>query len=211
MNLKVRANEMRNFFNDKIDSYDNVHESFMDTKKVLVDSLDYNVTKVLDLGAGTGLELIHLFNRFPNASVTVIDVSEMMLNELKKRDFATSVECICGDFFEIDFGKDYDAVISTSALHHFNEIDKLRLYKKIFSCLKENGQFINSDKVCLTQEEQDLCLSEYLNNPNLRPHMDTPLTKDNEIKLLEEAGFNSVSSIESLSLKDNYALTKAIK
>ena len=211
MNLKVRANEMRSFFNSKIDSYDQVHESFMDTKKALVESLDDNTFKVLDLGAGTGLELIYLFERFPNINVTVIDVSENMLRELKNRYFEGNVNCICGDFFEVDFGNDYDAVISTSALHHFNEVDKLRLYKKVLSCLKDNGLFINCDKVALSIEEQDKCLRDYNDNPNMRPHMDTPLTKDNEVKILNEAGFSSVHDIESVLLKDNYALIKAVK
>ena len=37
----------------------------MDTKKALVDSLSGDIHKVLDLGAGTGLELIHLFEKYP--------------------------------------------------------------------------------------------------------------------------------------------------
>lgn len=60
----------------------------METKKTLADNLDKDTSKILDLGAGTGLELIHLFEIYPNASVTVIDISENMLNELSKRAFA---------------------------------------------------------------------------------------------------------------------------
>lgn len=59
----------------------------------------------MDLGAGTGLELIHIFELFPNARVTVIGINENMLEELKKRDFSNFVKIICGDFFEVDFWK----------------------------------------------------------------------------------------------------------
>ena len=132
MDLYERNQKQRIFFNEKIASYDQVHEIYMETKKSLTDYLDKNITKILDLGAGIGFELIHLFEIYPNASVTVIDISENMLKELSKRDFANCVTMICGDFFEKDFGNNYDAVISTSALHHF---------KPEFDCLKSGGLF----------------------------------------------------------------------
>lgn len=141
MDLYERNQKQRIFFNEKIASYDQVHEIYMETKKSLTDYLDKNITKILDLGAGIGFELIHLFEVYPNASVTVIDISENMLKELSKRDFANRVTMICGDFFEKDFGNNYDAVISTSALHHFKPEEKLILYKKIFDCLKSGGLF----------------------------------------------------------------------
>lgn len=162
MNLKNRNNNMIEFFDRKVEGYDEIHKQFMDTKTMITKSLDENTMKVLDLGAGTGLELIPLFDRFPNAKVTAIDITEKMLNELRKRPFANRVKTICGDFFGVNFGNNYDAVISTSALHHFTEEDKLKLYKKVFECLKENGQFINADKFVNTQEEQENLLQEYI-------------------------------------------------
>ena len=147
MNLYERNQKQRTFFNEKIDSYDDVHSTYMETKKTLGDSLDKETKKILDLGAGTGLELIHVFELFPSAEVTVIDITENMLEELKKRSFA-----------------DHVAVISTSALHHFKIEEKIKLYKKIYDCLKENGQFINCDKIALTQEIEDGQLYELEHN-----------------------------------------------
>ncbi len=209
MNLFERNQKQRNFFNEKIDSYDQVHETYMETKKTLAESLDKNTSKILDLGAGTGLELIHLFELYPNASVTVIDISENMLNELSKRNFSKNVTIICGDFFESNFGNDYDAVISTSALHHFKPEEKLILYKKIFDCLKSNGLFINCDKISLSQEEQNNSMYELENNIDNYKHIDTPLTVENEINILKQVGFIDVSS--SKVDKSDYSLIKARK
>ncbi len=209
MDLYERNQKQRTFFNEKIDSYDQVHETYMETKKMLADSLDKDTKKILDLGAGTGLELIHLFEVFPDASVTVVDISENMLDELSKRDFANRVTRICGDFFEIDFGNNYDAVVSTSALHHFKPKEKEILYKKIFDCLKENGQFINCDKVSLSQEDQEHSMYELENNIDNYKHIDTPLTIENEITILEQVGFIDISSNEVD--KSNYSLIKARK
>lgn len=209
MNLYERNQKQRAFFNEKIDSYDDVHNTYMETKKTLADNLDKDAKKILDLGAGTGLELIHLFELFPSAEVTVIDITENMLEKLKKRSFANHVSTICGDFFEVEFGENYDAVISTSALHHFKYEEKLKLYKKILECLKENGQFINCDKIAQTQEIEEHQLYELENNIENHNHIDTPLTVEHEIEVLKRVGFIEITS--SNVDKEDYSLIKARK
>ena len=209
MNLHERNQKVRAFFNEKIDTYDDVHKEFMQTKTVLADNLNKDVKRILDLGAGTGLELIHLFELFPEADVTVIDITENMLEKLKQRSFASHVTTICGDFFEVPFGENYDAVISTSALHHFKKEEKMKLYKKIFECLRNNGEFINCDYIALTQEIEDEQLYELENNMDGDKHIDIPLTVENELEILKAVGFEDVTS--SNVDKESYSLIKARK
>ncbi len=209
MDLNERNQNMRNFFNEKIDTYDNVHEQFLPTKNALANTLRESDIEILDLGAGTGLELIHLFEIKPNAHVTAVDISEKMLEKLKERTFKDRVSIIKGDFFEVDFGNNYDAVISTSALHHFNREDKLRLYRKIYDSLKENGIFINSDKVANSIEEEQKLLEDYYKYKDERPHCDTPLSIESEEHLLREANFME-TDIKPVD-KDNYRLIIAKK
>lgn len=209
MNLQERNQKVRAFFNEKIDTYDDVHKEFMQTKTVLADNLDKDVKRILDLGAGTGLELIHLFELFPKADVTVIDITENMLDKLKQRSFADHVTTICGDFFEVPFGEKYDAVISTSALHHFKKEEKMKLYKKIFECLRNNGEFINCDYIALTQEIEDEQLYELEHNMDDDKHIDIPLTVENELEILKTVGFEDV--IATNVDKESYSLIKARK
>lgn len=192
MDLKERNNNIRDFFNDKIKEYDNVHSQFMDTKAMITNSLNNDIKKVLDLGVGTGLELVSLFKRFPNAEVTAIDITENMLEELKKREFSSKVKTICGDFFEVDFGDSYDAVISSAALHHFFKEDKIRLYQKIYKALKEGGQFINSDRFVLTEKEERSMMDLFHKNQNNKIHIDTPLSIETEKEILEKVGFKNI-------------------
>ena len=209
MNLYERNQKQRTFFNEKSLTYDEVHSTLMETKKELADNLDKDAKKVLDLGAGTGLELIHLFELFPNIKVTVIDITENMLEELKKRSFSNNVTTICGDFFEVEFGNDYDAVISTSALHHFKKEEKEILYKKIYACLKDNGQFINSDRIALTEEFEKQQVYELDNNIENYKHIDTPLTVEHELEILKRVGFQDITSSD-VDIED-YSLIKARK
>lgn len=209
MNLKERNFNMRKFFNEKIDGYDNVHNSYMSTKTRITDSLREDALRILDLGVGTGLELIPLFEKFPNMEVVAIDITENMLKELKKRPFADKVTIVCGDFFEVDFGNGFDAVISTSALHHFLKEDKYVLYKKIYDSLKQGGQFINADRIVDTLEEEKKFLDDYYCNKDKRPHLDTPLAVSTEKEILEVVGFCDITFEDDE--KDTYKLMKTIK
>lgn len=209
MELDARNRRMQEFFDRKADGYDEVHLSMMDSKTAITNAMPDNTVKILDLGIGTGLELVPLYEKFPDMEVTGIDISENMLAELAKRDFYPHITPVCGSFFTVEFGENYDAVISSAALHHFDETDKAALYRKIFGCLKPGGVFLNSDKVAASQEEQNLCLRDYLTNPEMYSHMDTPLTVENETNLLLAAGFRNV---ECRTVTDkNYRLLIAVK
>lgn len=192
MDLSKRTDEMRSFFNRVANiNYDEVHTQMLNCKTPIAAALPENTQRILDLGAGTGLELTAVFERFPNVRVTAIDVSEDMLAILSRRPFADRVAIRCADFFEADFGQDYDAVISSAALHHFEESVKARLYTKIYASLRPGGVFINSDKCAESQEQQDMFFREFERDGHNHSHFDTPLTAANELKLLQQAGFQS--------------------
>ena len=87
--------------------------------------------------------------------------------------------------------------------------EKIKLYKKIYECLKENGQFINCDKIALSQEIEDGQLYELETNIENHGHIDTPLTVEHEIEVLKMVGFQEITS--SNVDKDDYSLIKARK
>ncbi len=207
MNIKDRNDNMKAFFDRKADGYDDVHAAFLDTKNAMIQYLSDCTKSVLDLGAGTGLELRALFERFPDVEVTAIDISEQMLDILNAH--FPNVKTIAGDFFNTDFGSGYDAVISTSALHHWDEENKLKMYKMVFDSLNNAGTFVNSDKIAETQAEQDEWLGYWNNSPEMMAHIDTPLTPENEVKLLKAAGFASVTVYPAP--KDDYRVIVAVK
>lgn len=209
MDLQARNQNLKAFFDRKTIGYDNVHAAFMDSKRALTAALPDTTARVLDLGAGTGLELIPLYERFPDIRVTAVDLSEDMLSVLRTREFADRVTFTVGDFFTADLGEGYDAVISTSALHHFTPEDKVRLYRRVHDALRPGGLFLNADKTAATLEEQEACFREQAENPDKYPHMDTPLTVDAEVKVLTEAGFR-VAHTEALT-NEKYVLFVAVK
>ena len=189
MDLKERNQTLKEFFDRKTVGYDDVHIAFMESKRALTQALPDGTAKVLDLGAGTGLELIPLVERFPDVQITAADISSDMLGTLMERPFADRVTCVIGDFFETDFGSDFDAMISTSALHHFAPEDKLRLYRRVYDALRLGGLFLNADKTAPNPAAQEEDFRQLAEDPHRWPHMDTPLTVGAECTVLEQSGF----------------------
>ncbi len=191
--LTARNDDLRRFFAERVATYDDVHTPFIPTKNALTERLPEGTRRVLDLGAGTGLELIALFDRFPDAAVTAVDLSEEMLAQLRARPFADRVTCICGSFFDADLGEGYDAVISTSALHHFTPAQKVDLYTRVRACLRPGGLFLNSDYIAETDAEEAMLADRLRDNDGSYAHVDTPLTIPHECEALRNADFARIA------------------
>jgi tRNA (cmo5U34)-methyltransferase len=154
--------------------------------------------QVLDLGVGTGLELDAVFDRLPHATVTGIDVSPAMLKRLsdKHRPWSDRLHLIHGSFLERDLGRDaFDTVISTMALHHWLPHIKLDLYRRIRVALRGGGVFVNGDYI-ESKLESNRRLAAFAASgvpENHSQHIDLPLTEDDEVQLLHQAGFENVT------------------
>lgn len=170
-------------------------------------------SRVLDLGCGTGLELEKYFPLCPSARVTGIDLSEAMLNALKKKFTDKDITLIVGSYFDLPLGENvFDAAVSVESLHHFTKDEKIPLYKKLHTALRANGYLILTDYFAATDDEeqthrnnlnalkaeQGICDDEFY-------HYDTPLTVQHETEALLEAGFASVEVL------NNWGATYTIK
>lgn len=158
---------------------------------------------LLDLGCGTGLELEGIFERFPDVSVTGIDLTKAMLDRLSEKYQGKNITLICGDYFTVGLGRErFDTAISFQTMHHFSHEKKINLYRKIRDSLKSGGVYIECDYMVETQAEEDKW---YLENVRIRKeqgisddefyHYDTPCTIENQIKMFKAAGFSSAEKV----------------
>ncbi|MDD1681949.1 MAG: class I SAM-dependent methyltransferase, partial [Methanoregula sp.] len=98
-------------------------------------------------GAGTGLLSAFLLEKFPEARLTLMDISENMLDMARKR-FATrpGTGYIICDYSRSELGGPHDIICSALSIHHLSPEDKRLLFKRIFTALKPGGMFVNADQ-----------------------------------------------------------------
>jgi tRNA (cmo5U34)-methyltransferase len=103
---------------------------------------------ILDIGAGTGLLSALILRKYPDASLTLVDLSDPMLGIAKER-FAErkDMRYITGDYSSVDFAGHYDLICSALSIHHLEQAAKHQLYQKIFEALHPGGIFVNADQV----------------------------------------------------------------
>ena len=210
--------KMSDFFEARLDGYDkhmmtnieSANEFYPFTAKQLPIAEN---CQVLDLGCGTGLELQEYYTLNSSAKVTGIDLSQGMLAELKRKFVGKDITLVLGSYFDVSLGENvFDAAVSVESLHHFTKEEKVSLYSKLHTALKNKGYFILTDYFSLSDEEEQMHRRNLLAlkaeqgiTDDEFYHYDTPLTVKHESEALVEAGF---SSVEVLS---NWGATYTVK
>ncbi len=199
--------KMNEFFTARVDGYDEhmlnevdgCREAYGEMSRIVPE----NTKNLLDLGCGTGLELEAIFKRFPDISVTGIDLTKAMLDKLEEKYRGKNITLIQGDYFRTDLGQNrFDTAISFQTMHHFSHEMKIGLYRKICDSLKSGGVYIECDYMVETQAEEEYWYAENVrirreqNIPeNEFYHYDTPCTIENQIKMFKAAGFLNAEKV----------------
>ena len=118
----------------------------------LVLALPFNqsqLIRVIDLGCGTGTIASRIKDVYPQAQITCVDIAEKMLHIAQtKLGDAGGMRYQLENFEKYEFDSVYDVAVSSLALHHLvNEEDKIKFYKKIYTCLSPGGVFYNADVI----------------------------------------------------------------
>lgn len=188
---------------------------YIEMIEALLSVIYFDKTKkinVLDLGCGTGNLSKRVLDKYPNANIVCVDISQNMINIARQKlvDYK-NVEFVVGDIEEIEFKDKYDLVVSSLVLHHLITDDiKKNFYKKIFNMLNENGIFVNADVVIGTSNflqdinisswikyMQKSCSDEEIFSKWLKAYEqeDRPSKLMHQIEWLKEIGFHNIDII----------------
>jgi SAM-dependent methyltransferase len=203
----VKLERMDDFFTLRVDEYEHHMLTIEDVAAgyiKMVQILPDGINKLLDLGCGTGLELDEIFKRFPNLSVTGIDLTPKMLEQLERKHRSRKLNLICDNYLNTDFGcKQFDAVISFETMHHFSHLQKLQVYKNIHKALCEGGVYVECDYMVETKEQENFFFAELEKLKNEQQilseselyHYDTPTTFETQCELLNKAEFTNIQQV----------------
>jgi ubiquinone/menaquinone biosynthesis C-methylase UbiE len=106
--------------------------------------------KVLDIAAGHGMYGIALARHNPNAEVVAVDWKNVLAvarENAEKAGVSGRHRSIEGSAFEVDFGDEYDIVLITNFLHHFNAETNESFLRKVHRALKPGGRAVTVEFV----------------------------------------------------------------
>jgi len=165
---------------------------------------------ILDIGGGTGLFSLFLLEKYPYAAVSLIDLSEKMLDvaKLRFKDNA-NIKYIIEDYTKYVFTEKYDVIISSLSIHHLTDEQKRELFKTCYAILKPNGILVNADQVLGSTKYADVfnrkVWKQYIEKSGLsneeimsaygRMKLDKEAKVEHQLKWLEEAGFDDVECV----------------
>jgi ubiquinone/menaquinone biosynthesis C-methylase UbiE len=106
--------------------------------------------RVLDIAAGHGLFGIVFAQHHPNVEVTALDwpgVLAVAQENAQKAGVAGRYHLLPGSAFDVDYGSDYDLVLITNFLHHFDPSTNENLLRKIHASLGATGRAVTLEFV----------------------------------------------------------------
>lgn len=118
-------------------------------------------TNVLDIGFGTGILTTQLYNNGYN--ITGIDFSSNMIGIAKQKmpqatfinqDFSKGLPCEIKNYH-------FDFIISTYAIHHLTDKEKINFIKSLLPMLNKTGMILFGDVSFVSRNQLEKCKTKY--------------------------------------------------
>ena len=140
-------------------------------------------SQILDLGSGSGL----IVNKIESyvSKIVCVELFEEFSKFIKK---SNKIKVINANLLDFKIDRQFDIVTAFGVMHHFDEGEVAKIYKKCLSMVKDGGvlvvknQFGVNEKVVVDGFSKDLGEDYYANYRQV----------DEEVLLLEEIGFNKI-------------------
>ena len=229
---KSTVEEIRQRFDNDVDRFSNLETGQSATVDAAL-ALDLitesaavvtpNAKSMLDIGCGAGNFSLKLRQRLPEIEVTLIDLSQPMLDRASER-LKVGVTAIQVDIREYDLpAESLDIVLAGAVLHHLRtEAEWISVFRKIHQALRPGGSFWIFDMVEHEIKSVHRIMwrryGEYLSafkGDEYRDHVfayidkeDTPRSLIFQLDMLRQAGF---SRLEVLHKNSCFAAFGAVK
>jgi tRNA (cmo5U34)-methyltransferase len=166
----MRTNNTRAVFDATAATYDRdrmklipAHEAFY---AAALEQIPTDATRIVELGAGSGLFSAMIRAAFPKAHLHLIDFSQPMLDLARQRlGESPNLTYVLADYTTEPLPTPCDAVISALSIHHLEDEQKRVILPLIFAALRPGGLFINADHIAgPTPELENLYQQRWLND-----------------------------------------------
>lgn len=111
--------------------------------------------KILELGCGTGNLTRRVAQRFPDAELTIVDVSTESLDVCRQNNAGREMKALAKDMRELDFSPaTFDMIVSSIAIHHLTSAEKQELFNRCQTWLRSEGILSFADQ--FSSEEKSI-------------------------------------------------------
>ncbi len=164
-------------------------------ESTLLEFVPPTAARILDLGTGDGRLLALVKSNCPDATAVAIDFSPAMLEAVGKR-FAgdPSVNVMAHNLEDLlpECGN-FDAVVSSFAIHHLIHDRKRALYAEIYARLNPGGVFCNLEHVAsVTPELHEEFLHRIGYTAETEDASNKLLDVESQLRWMREIGFSDV-------------------
>ena len=234
--MKSTVDEIRQRFDNEVDRFSNLQTGqsatvdaplALDLISEAAAATNPQARRILDIGCGAGNYTLKLLARLPNLDVTLIDLSQPMLDKAQERIRVVSkgaIRAIQGDMREVELGQAaFDIVLASATLHHLRTDEQWHsMFTKLHRALVPGGALWIFDLVDYELSPvRDMMKRRYaayldsLKGPEYRQEVfgyvekeDTPKPIVFQIELLRAVGFRT---IEVLHMNSCFATFGAVK
>jgi len=225
--MKSSVDEIRQRFDNDVERFSNLETGQSSTVDApLMMSLatraaaltNPKAIDLLDVGCGAGNYSLKLLESLPNLNVTLVDLSQPMLDRSVQRISAVStgeIRVCQGDIRNLEFASaQFDIILAAAVLHHLRGEEEWRaVFSKFFTILKPEGSVWIVDLIeHATPAVQTLMMERYsdhlisLQGEDYRDKVfdyvereDTPRPLLFQVNLLREIGFEQVDILHKNS------------
>lgn len=148
-------------------------------------------SRVLDLGSGTGNTILSIPT---DCRVVAVDISTKMLKVARTKLSSRIISYVVSDileFFESPSTRNFDIVMSSYAIHHLTNDEKVVLFSCIKSILHPGGRAVFVDLMYNNESERKRLIEKYCDNIEVTGSIEEEFywNVDSSVKKLVELGF----------------------
>ncbi|MEO7192281.1 MAG: class I SAM-dependent methyltransferase [Vicinamibacterales bacterium] len=161
MKPKSTVDEIRARFDNDVERFSNLETGqsatidaplMLDLVAEAAAAMTPRAAALLDIGCGAGNYSLKVLERVPNLEVTVVDLSQPMLDRAVERigrQTSRPVTAVRGDIRDLDIGRDsFDIIVAAAVLHHLRTDDEWRaVFSKCYATLRRGGSMWIADLV----------------------------------------------------------------
>lgn len=141
-----------------------IHPHYFEIQNVILNHLarePRHNQSVVDIGGGSGRLVERILEREPRGRARIVDQSSAFLALAERRlarfgDRCTLQTARLQEHWDVELAEPPTAIVSMSAIHHLDPMEKQQLYRRCHDRLAPGGIFMNGDEVRPPDDSQYL-------------------------------------------------------